>query len=397
MEQTGKLDGQAKLLLLMNALYLISIGLSNTFVNVYLWKVKSDYAMIGLFNMFTFLAVPLTFWLGSNLVKRWDRVLSIRMGVFIMAMFYLTVLLLGKSATVYIIPLGLLLGIGAGFYWLGYYVMYFEITGPENRDIFNGVNGLLMSLAAGGAPFLSGWLVTHHANGYRFIFSLSLIIFALAVIVSFFISSRKCEGKLNFSRVWSDTKHISKWHYVVFSYFFWGLREGVVVFLVGLLVFVVSASELTVGVYALLTSFLSLLSYYAVGKWIRPHKRARSLLIGACMLAVSVLPLLTQLRFSTLLLLGIGTALFYPFFSVPLVSTSFDVIGESMEKANLRVEYIVIREFAFSLGRMLSALTFVLLVTSTTSSLALVLYLIALNLLLMFCWVFMRHVFPAHA
>ncbi|MCE3023156.1 hypothetical protein LWS74_13055, partial [Staphylococcus pasteuri] len=69
----------------------------------------------------------------------------------------------------------------------------------------------------------------------------------------------------------------------------------------------------------------------------------------------------------------------------------------SMEKANLRVEYIVIREFAFSLGRMLSALTFVLLVTSTTSSLALALYLIILNLLLMFCWVFMRHVFPAHA
>jgi YQGE family putative transporter len=92
-------------------------------------------------------------------------------------------------------------------------------------------------------------------------------------------------------------------------------------------------------------------------------------------------------------LLGIGTALFYPFFAVPLVSTSFDVIGESMEKAKLRVEYIVIREFAFSLGRMLSTLLFILLVIITTKPVALALYLLVLNLILLFCWIFMRHVF----
>ncbi|MFT9849738.1 MFS transporter [Aneurinibacillus sp. REN35] len=396
MEQTGKLDGQARLLLLMNTLYLSSIGLSNTFVNVYLWKVKSDYAVIGLYNMFAFLAIPLAFWVGGHLIKRWDRVISIRLGVLIMAAFYLTVLSLGKSAAVYVIPLGLLLGTGAGFYWLGYYVMYFEITGPDNRDTFNGANGLMISLAAGGAPFLAGWLVTHQTQGYRLIFSLSLLIFVLAVAVSFFIQGRKCEGELDLRRVWADTCAISKWHYVVFSYFFWGIREGVMIFLVGLLVFVISANEFTVGVYALLTSILSLLSYYVVGKWIRPVRRERFLFIGAIMLAVSVLPLLIQFRFGTLLALGIGTALFYPFFSIPLVSTSFDVIGESMEKAQLRVEYIIIREFAFSLGRLLSTFSFVLLVGITTSSLALIFYLLVLNLLLLCCWAFMRHVFPAH-
>ncbi|WP_205628954.1 hypothetical protein, partial [Acinetobacter baumannii] len=83
----------------------------------------------------------------------------------------------------------------------------------------------------------------------------------------------------------------------------------------------------TVGMYALFTSLLSLLSYYVVGRWIRPSRRERFLFIGAIMLAVSVLPLLIQFRFGTLLALGIGTALFYPFFSIPLVSTSFDVIG----------------------------------------------------------------------
>ncbi|AMA74358.1 MULTISPECIES: MFS transporter [Aneurinibacillus] len=397
MKQTGKLDRQSWLLLLMNTLYLISVGLSNTFVNIYLWKVKKDYAMIGWFNFFTFFSILATFWIGGHLIKRWDRVISIRLGVFILAIFYLTVLMLGPSATNYVALLGLLLGIGAGFYWLGYYVMYFEITGPENRDVFNGVNGLLMSMAAGGAPLLAGWLVSHQANGYRLIFSISLIIFTLAVVVSFFITKRKCEGHFSLRSVWNDTRNVSRWHYVVFSYFFWGMREGVVVFLVGLLVFIASSSELTVGIYAFLTSTLSLVSYYIVGKWIRPHKREYSLFIGAFMLIVAVLPLLSQIRFSTLLLLGIGTALFYPFFAVPLVSTSFDVIGESMEKAKLRVEYIVIREFAFSLGRLLSTLLFVLLVMATTATKALVLYLIGLNLLLMLCWVFMRNVFPTRA
>ncbi len=45
------LDRAAKWLLAVNGLFAVSVSLSSTFVNVYLWKVKPDYTMIGLFNL----------------------------------------------------------------------------------------------------------------------------------------------------------------------------------------------------------------------------------------------------------------------------------------------------------------------------------------------------------
>ncbi|WP_052947972.1 MFS transporter [Aneurinibacillus tyrosinisolvens] len=396
MEQTAKLDSQSKLLLLMNTLYLSSIGLSNTLVNVYLWKVRSDYATIGRFNLFIFMASPFTFWLAGHMVKKVDRVFSIRLGVFIMAAFYLLVLFLGESSVRYTSYLGLLLGMGTGFYWLGYYVLYFEITSPFNRDTFNGMNGFLLSLASGVAPFVAGWLVTRQANGYRMIFTLSLCIFLLAVLVSFFIRSRKADGQFTMTKVWKDTVARSRWHYVMFACFFWGIREGVVVFLISLLVYITSSSEFTLGVYAFFTSAISLLSYYMVGKWIQPSKRGAYILLGGVMLCIVVLPLFGGLSFTTLLLLGIGSALFYPFFTVPVMSSTFDVIGENMDKARQRVEYIVIREFAFSLGRLIGASLFLVCISFSQTSLAFAYLLIAVNAMLLFCWFFMRKVLPAN-
>ncbi|GAB7387688.1 MFS transporter [Bacillaceae bacterium] len=394
MAQRAKLDSQAKLLLAMNALFLVSTALSNTFVNIYLWKLKQDYVMIGIFNLFYAIAMPLAFWLAGHLVKKMDRVKSIRLGVAAMAVFYLVVLALGETSPRYIGWLGIFLGIGSGFYWLGYNVMYFEITNPFNRDMFNGVNGFLASGAGMVAPFLSGWLLSrmNEWTGYRLIFSLSLAIFLFAVLVSFFIRGRKAEGALMLKEVWRDSLRRSYWHDVLFAHFFQGIREGVFTFLIGLLVFIATSSEFKLGVYTFLTSAVSLFAYYAIGRWITPERRHTFLLIGAVMLTVVVLPLFLKVNYATLLILGIGSALFFPFFAIPMTSTTFDVIGENERKASLRVEYIVIREAALNLGRLLSISLFIATVAYTRKPLFLTLLLLVTNGGLLFSWIFMKRV-----
>ena len=188
MKQRVKLDSQAHLLILMNTLYLTSIAFSNTFVNIYLWKIKGDFALIGLFNLFTFAAMPIAFYLGGSMVKRVDRVVSIRLGVTVLAIFYSIVLLIGVRTATFAVPMGFLLGLGAGFYWLGYNVMYFEITGPENRDLFNGKNGFVTSFSGMLAPFVAGWIIKlNPTSGYRFLFFLSFFVFIIAVAVSFYL------------------------------------------------------------------------------------------------------------------------------------------------------------------------------------------------------------------
>jgi len=118
------------LLLLIGGLYSLSIALSNTFVNIYLWKQTGELKDIGLYNLAVAVAQPFTFILAGRWAKKIDRVIVFRIGIILLALFYLSVLGFGTSASKYLLLLGALLGMGYGFYWLAFNVLTFEITVP---------------------------------------------------------------------------------------------------------------------------------------------------------------------------------------------------------------------------------------------------------------------------
>lgn len=58
------------LLLLIGGLYSLSIALSNTFVNVYLWKQSGQIVDIAVYNLTVVLFQPLTFVFAGRLAKK---------------------------------------------------------------------------------------------------------------------------------------------------------------------------------------------------------------------------------------------------------------------------------------------------------------------------------------
>lgn len=397
--RTDLLDRQAKLLLLISLLFALSTALSNTFVNVYLWRIKSDYTMIGLFNLFNYLAMAVTFVFAGRLAKNIDRVIAIRLGVFVHAIFYLTVLLLGKLSAKYIIALGIILGIGAGFFWLAFNVLLFEITNRDNRDIFNGINGLLTSAGGIIAPVFSGWLITYMDDlvGYRIIFGVSFIIFGIAVVISFLLQRRLTREAFRLGSILRKClQPDTHWFWVNLAMIAHGLREGVFLFLIGLLVFVTTDNELIVGSFATISSAVSLVGFLVVGKFLRKERRHVFLCTGAVLVGLVVLPFIVKPTTITLFILGIGAALFYPMYMVPMTSKTFDVIGESEETARRRVEYVVARELALNVGRVLSACIFLVVVAQTAALNDIKWILLPIGFAQLLAWLFLRrvHVVP---
>ncbi len=386
------LDRSAKRLLTINALFAVSVALSSTFVNVYLWKVKNDFTMIGLFNLLQYLMIGITFVLAGWLVKRRDRAVALRVGVVVLAMFYLSVLLLGKRSVDHVLWLGALLGIGNGFYWLGYNVLYFEITEPENRDRYNGADGLFTSLSEIIAPLLSGWLIMTLSGlrGYYVIFGISLGIFLFAVLMTFFLPKRPLRGRYELLEVYRESRQKSKWHYAMLASIGQGLPDAVFVFLIGLLVYVVTESEWKLGVFSFVTASVALVAYFLVGRFIKRGWRNAFILLGALMMSIALVPSLFQTRFWTLILFGIGLSLFAPFFLIPLTSTVFDLIGTNRWRVRTRVEHVVMRELALSVGRLLGIVAFLIWVQQTEKTGHLLLFLFIFSLLQCLSWFFMK-------
>ncbi|MDF2789686.1 MAG: hypothetical protein K0S80_2784, partial [Neobacillus sp.] len=187
-----ELTKDLSLLLIIGGLYSLSVALSNTFVNIYLWKQTGEYSDLALYNLSIVILQPLTFILAGRWAKKIDRVKVLRIGVSFLAIFYLMVLITGKNASTYLLLLGSLLGIGYGFYWLAYNVLTFEITEPETRDFFNGFLGILSSTGGMIGPIAAGIIITRFEKftGYSIVFGISLSLFAIAVFLSFSLKPR---------------------------------------------------------------------------------------------------------------------------------------------------------------------------------------------------------------
>ncbi|WP_199615602.1 MFS transporter [Paenibacillus alkalitolerans] len=396
--KAGSLDRQNRLLLLVNALFATANALSGAFVNVYLWKAKQDYAMIGYFALSNQIVMAVTFWLAGKWVKEHNKMNSLRLGVVLAAVFYLLVLWFGKKAAEWVILLGGVQGLFSAFFWLAFNIIYFEVTSRDNRDEFNGWQGLLGSGAGMVAPWVSGFLITRMDDtaGYRLIFSISLAIFVIGAIASFFLRRRPAQKHYEWLYGLQQLRqHGNEWRFAFPALLAQGLREGVFVFLIGLLVYIATKNELLLGNYSLITSAVSLGAYYLAGKFIKPRRRSVSMLIGALAMTGVILPFFWNINFTTLLIFGITVSLFYPLYSIPITSTVFDLIGTNMESARHRVEYVVLRETALNIGRIAGTIMFIAVVSFSTKPAVLVGFMLFIGCSPILSWLFMRRLLVA--
>ncbi|KGX88889.1 MFS transporter [Pontibacillus litoralis] len=353
------------LLLTIGGLYALGIYLSNTFVNIYLWKQSGDYIDIALYNLAVYIMQPLTFILAGRWAKKIDRVIVLRLGVIFLSFFFMTVLIVGDQAATYKLLLGAVLGVGYGFYWLAFNVLTFEITEPDTRDFFNGFLGLLQSFGGMVGPILAGYIISQMSanTGYTIIFSISLILFIFAVIASFFLYRRSAEGTFSFKTILHERKRDQNWRRILYANVFQGLREGTFIFVISIWVFITTQSELALGTFNLMFSGFAFLFYYLVTRFVKPSWRKWAIFIGGLMLYVSLLLILIELSYVTLLLYAAVIGIAYPIIYVPYLSLTYDVIGKAKQAAEMRVEYIVVRELFLNFGRVISIACFLIGVT----------------------------------
>ncbi|MFA8437682.1 MFS transporter [Pueribacillus sp. YX66] len=353
-----------KLLIFIGGLYSLSIALSNTFVNVFLWKQTGEIIDIALYNLAIVISQPLAFIVAGKLAKKIDRIVVLRIGVILLSFFYLTVLFFGNNANSYIIVLGILLGTGYGFYWLAYNVLTFEITEPETRDFFNGFLGIMTSFSGIIGPIFAGFVISsmEKFTGYKIIFLFSLALFVGAVVLSFFLKRRSAKGFFAFQLVFQEQKVNKNWRNVLIAHFFQGLREGVFTFIIVIWVYITTKSEMAIGTFSFLMSFTQLIAYYVVARFISEKYRKKAILAGGVILYLSILIIVFNVTYPALLVYAVIISVAYPLLLVPYQSITYDVIGTARKAAEHRVEYIVFRELYVNLGRILSIVTFVLCV-----------------------------------
>ncbi|MCR2820401.1 MFS transporter [Lederbergia panacisoli] len=349
------------LLLLIGGLYSLSISLSNTFVNVYLWKQSKSFIDLALYNLTIVIVQPIIFIIAGRWAKKVDRVIVLRLGVIFLAIFFIVVLLFGEKSSQHLVLLGALLGVGYGFYWLAFNVLTFEITEPDTRDFFNGFMGALNSTGGLIGPISAGFIITRFVSniGYTIIFAISLGLFSAAVLTSFYLNRRPSSGQYLFARIYKERKLNRNWRLITNAHLLQGLREGTFVFVISVFVFIATNSELALGTFGLIHAGISFLIYTFATKLIKKDMRKKIMVVGGLLLYGAIFIIVFDPTYTRLLIYAAFIGIAYPLMLVPYSSMTYDAIGKSWKAADMRIEYIVVRELFLNIGRVLSILAFI--------------------------------------
>lgn len=358
-----RLDQQARRLLLMQTLVIVANALAGTFLPIFLYRMSQSLALIGWFHFAQFAVMGLVFAPLGKWVKEGGKMNVLRLGIALSSVFYFVLLWLGTQAVTYAIALGVLNGLAMGCFWSAYNVVYFEITEPGNRDRYNGLVGFMTGVTGIIVPWVSAFIISHVADyGYTIVFGLAGVLFMVVVVLSFGLKKRPAVGIYNLRAVFSQlTVPHNPWRAISLANVAFGVRDGVFLFMISLLIYFTTTSEQLIGNFTLIISVVSLVSFFVVGKVLKPARRRVFMLIGVIMLSVSLVTLFWSLDYSVILLYGMGTALFMPFYVVPVTSTVFDYIGRSEYSSALREEFIVMRETFMTFGRLLGLLGYIMI------------------------------------
>lgn len=353
---------EAKILLVMSALFTFAMGLSGIFVNIFFWKQTSSFIIIVTYNLIHYITTPITFIIGGIIAKVKNGIWSLRIGLLLYALFFALLLFLGSKGVEYIYLLGVVYGFASGFYWLAYNTLTFDFTHVNNRDTFNGYNGCYSGIAAAISPITAGYIISRFISnkGYNIVFTITLLIFLALFCISLLLKCNNYGSKVDYKVVFS--RNSKEWSIIRKAVMIWSFRDVIIGFLVSLLIIEATNSELSLGETTLIASLVSSGAYVLVQKIIKPPHRKKAIYIGAIGSFIAVLGIVFKVTYSTLLIFVIIDGFFLPFFIIQLNSATFNVISRSHDEG-MRIEYMINKDLAINGGRIISAVILIALIS----------------------------------
>ncbi|MGL4391905.1 MAG: hypothetical protein ACRCSK_00490 [Fusobacteriaceae bacterium] len=385
---------EAKVLMTISGLFLFGFTLSSVFTDIFIFKLIDDLKIVSIYSICRYAGLLIFFPFGSYIGKKKDLGLVLKTALVAHAIFYLSIILLGDYTKNFLYVLGFIFGFAQAFYYVAMNQLSIEVTTAENRSKFLAISGIINSVAIIIPPIIAGILIRSFKGltGYYFMFGVTLIIFGAAGFLSRGLTV-KCRYK-NFNFWYSVTIYRKEWFLLNVAHFIVGLRDGVVAFLINIVVYrTASSNENDVGMFAAVSATLVTLTYMITVKFIRKENTLKYMKnINWLMILAPLCLFLFKNKFGIY-----GYAIFNsiatPALSIGLVSIAYAII-EVYSKKYRQIEYLAVREVYSNAGRVLGIFLFIL-VSKKIDSPMIMYFVMALNCCYMVAYIIYAKVYKS--
>lgn len=352
-----RLSGQARLSLFIHWCFQLGSSMSAVFLNLYLWRLTESLTVNALYNLILYGLTSFAFAVAGRWVKRNGSMPVIRLGVLSSALFYLLVVLARENVAAWYGLFAALNSVANAFYWSAYLVLMYDVSTPQNRLRYMSLNTIFFTLAGLMGPALAGFIIsrTDSLAGYAIMFSFAFLTFAFTAAVSFRLKPAASRSRGYYLRHMGLVIRKSRpYRNVLIGFVLFGAFQGILFFLPNILLYRVLSREDLVGYLTIVFSLTGIAASLFISRYGRDEHIRKFLLAAAVGFTLAASMLLFGIRLWTVLAFMVLQSFFNPVHSNPVSSYYYQLIGQLPLKGELRVETVILREFALNAGRVLA-------------------------------------------
>lgn len=352
-----KLSKEAGVSLFIHFCFQFGASMSGVFLTLYLWRLTHSLWINGMYYIINYTATPLAFALGGWLIKRKDLMFTYRLGIALIALFYLIVVFAGERVVDYYVWFAIFGGTAGSFYWVGYLTLMYDVSTDQNRIRYFATNMIIFTLAGLIGPALAGFIIRQNEGlqGYTLVFSTAFVMFLAATIGSFKIKSKLSHHKAYYLKFMGLLmRRNRKWKSSLYGFMVLGLLQGIMLFLPSILLFRIVGREDLVGYLGVLYASVSIITGMFLSKYGREDRAKRFLLLSTFGFVAGTLFIVWKMTLVTVILFMILYSVCAPLQSNTMSTYYYRLISMMPLKGQLRVESVVIREIFVNSGRVIA-------------------------------------------
>lgn len=343
--------------------FIFATTLSDVFVSVFLYKSNgNDFLLVAKFQFFKYIFEATAFTIALLIIKRRNVLSCMKSGIVCYIIAYVILLTFKTKSRKIFIIVALLVGFGSGFYWMGYHTLTRRYTTTENRQAAFGFISLISNAIATIAPPISG-LITKKMpgfGGYIIIFSISAATFIATAFYSRKLTYESDE-KIDI-RLVGLMRQILKYagtRKVMIGEVLRGIRDGVVLYYINVLVYYASSSEFIVGLSLAAKNLLMILAYMYVKRLRTSSERCNTAVITGVAEVILLFAMLAtglidgSVNATLIMIYSVVYILFYVLAYNHGQLAVYDTMEYAGRIRNTDYEMVTIRHYAAEIGRVI--------------------------------------------
>ena len=346
-----------------HVMFLIFTTLPGVFINTFFMNLTDDTNVVMLYNAMNYVFAPIGMHLGTIVLRRYSIGACSITGVVLYNLFFILLLVLQTEAVHYYIPLGILIGLSGGFYYMSYGVLFSSYSTNENRDRASSFMSMASSVVSMLVPLISGAVISLFSDlwGYVVIFSLSLLVAMMTAFVIARLPVQRAERRK--SQLWKCYKMVFQnktWRLGMFLMMGLNIREGAFMFIMNIIVYQFINSEALVGFNTFLTACAGITAAFLMGRIVHQGNRTRAMTVAVTVITLTAVVYLFSMNVYTTMIFAVINAYFTCFNSTPVTNINLMLFDQMPGARGMWSELLSVRDIFVGSGRLISVLIIIL-------------------------------------